>query len=174
MNAAVDAVNRLTRWVDDFPIEGVRFADLTPVLADQGGFEAIVDALGAVDEEFDLVAGLDARGFLLAAAVAIRRGRGVLAIRKAGKLPPPVHRREYALEYGTAALEIPASNLDLQGKRILVVDDVLATGGTLAAAVALLGDAGAEVIALRVVLELTFLDGRDRLSGVPLSSVLAL
>ncbi len=174
MTSAVDAVNRLTRWVDDFPIEGVRFADLTPVLADQDGFASIVEALAAADIEFDLVAGLDARGFLLAGAVAIQRGCGVLAVRKAGKLPPPVLKREFALEYGTAAFEIPASQVDLQGKRILIVDDVLATGGTLAAAAGLLADAGATVVGLSVILELTFLGGRDRVPGLPLSAVVAL
>lgn len=174
MTAAADAIQRLTRWVDDFPIEGVRFADLTPVLADKDGFHAVVAELGAVDTDYDLVAGLDARGFLLAAAVAMDRGCGVLAVRKAGKLPPPVHKREYALEYGTAALEIPASQIDLAGKRILVVDDVLATGGTLGASIDLLTDAGAKVVALSVVLELTFLNGRDRLHDVPLTAVVAL
>lgn len=171
MSAASEAIDRLTRWVDNFPIEGVRFADLSPVFADGEGFRALIDELSEDFEEFDLVAGIDARGFLLAAGVAADYGSGVLAVRKAGKLPPPVLRREYALEYGTAALEIPASGLDLTGKRVLVVDDVLATGGTLCASVDLLRGAGAEVVGVSVVLELGFLDGRAKLPGLTLKVI---
>ena len=165
------AVERLMRRVRDFPTDGVEFCDLTPVLADAEGFAAVVDGLKAGHEvgSVDYVAGLDARGFLLAGAVAMRLGTGVLAIRKAGKLPPPVHSRSYELEYGAATLELPADGLDLRVRRVLVVDDVLATGGTLGAAVGLLADCGAEVVGLSVVLEVPGLGGRDRLSGTPLT-----
>lgn len=166
-----NSVERLMRRVEDFPSAGVQFCDLTPVLADAEGFDAVVNGLIVGHEvgSIDYVAGLDARGFLLAGAVALRLHTGVLAIRKAGKLPPPVHSRSYELEYGAATLELPADGLELVEKRVLVVDDVLATGGTLGAAVGLLGDCGAIVAGLSVVLEVPGLGGRDRLTGTPLT-----
>lgn len=169
--AISSSVERLMRRVEDFPSAGVQFCDLTPVLADPEGFDAVVHGLMAGHQigTIDYVAGLDARGFLLAGAVAVRLHTGVLAVRKAGKLPPPVHSRSYELEYGAATLELPADGLDLRGKRVLVVDDVLATGGTLGAAVGLLEDCGAIVSGLSVVLEVPGLGGRDRLAGTPLT-----
>ncbi|MGW0251771.1 adenine phosphoribosyltransferase [Nocardia goodfellowii] len=164
-------VRHLTRWRDDFPTPGVRFADLTPVFADAEAFRTVIDCLAACAPDADLVAGVDARGFLLGAGVAATLGTGVLAVRKAGKLPPPVLNREYSLEYGSAALEIPADGLDLTGKRILLLDDVLATGGTLAAAAALFAQTGAEIVAAAVVLELEFLGGRARQGNYPLTSI---
>jgi adenine phosphoribosyltransferase len=168
---AAQSVARLTRWRDDFPSPGIRFADLSPVFADPEGFRAVVDCLASCAPDADLVAGVDARGFILGAGVAMALGTGVLAVRKAGKLPPPVIAREYQLEYGTASLEIPADGIDLKGRRILLLDDVLATGGTLSAAADLFQTAGAEIIAAGVVLELGFLHGRDRQGDYPLTSV---
>jgi adenine phosphoribosyltransferase len=168
---AADVVERLTRWHDDFPSPGVRFADLTPVFADAAGFHAVIDHLGDVAGDADLVAGIDARGFLLGAGVAAVRGTGVVAVRKAGKLPPPVISREYTLEYGSAALEIPADGIDLAGRRVLLLDDVLATGGTLAAAAELFAAAGAQVVSAAVVLELSFLGGRERQGDYPVTSI---
>ncbi|MFE6858049.1 adenine phosphoribosyltransferase [Nocardia sp. NPDC057668] len=165
------AVERLTRWHDDFPTPGVRFADLTPVFADAEGFRAVLDCFAACAPDADLVAGVDARGFLLGAGVAAVLGTGVVAVRKAGKLPPPVHSRSYTLEYGSAALEIPADGIELQGRKILLLDDVLATGGTLSAAAELFRTAGAEVVAAAVVLELEFLGGRAKQGDYPLTSI---
>ena len=145
-SSAAAVIESLMREVPDFPEPGIQFKDLTPVLADAQGLATVTRALADVAEGADLVAGIDARGFLLGAAVATVLNTGVLAVRKGGKLPPPVHSESYALEYGTATLEIPADGLDLVGRRVIVVDDVLATGGTVAAAVALLersGGAGA-------------------------------
>lgn len=161
----------LTREVPDFPQPGVLFRDLTPVLADDHGFAAVTEALARRVAGADLIAGIDARGFLLGGAVAHRLGVGVLAIRKAGKLPPPVHSRTYVLEYGTATLEIPAEGITLSGRRVAVVDDVLATGGTLAASRDLLAAAGADVVSAAVVMELTGLGGRDRLAPLPVRSL---
>jgi adenine phosphoribosyltransferase len=166
--AVIDA---LTRKVPDFPEPGVLFRDLTPVLADDRGFAVITEALAAAVEGADLIAGIDARGFLLGGAVAHRLGVGVLAIRKGGKLPPPVLERDYTLEYGTATLEIPAEGLQLAGRRVAIVDDVLATGGTVAASRDLLSSAGAEVTVGAVVIELEALGGRERLRPLAVRSL---
>ncbi|MCV7135917.1 adenine phosphoribosyltransferase [Mycobacterium hodleri] len=164
-------IQSLMRQVPDFPEPGIQFKDLTPVLADARGLATVTDALAAVAGEVDLVAGIDARGFLLGAAVAIRLGTGVLAIRKGGKLPPPVHSETYDLEYGSATLEIPADGMDLAGLRVLLVDDVLATGGTLAAATTLLRTGGATVSDAAVVLELSALNGRAVLPDLAVASL---
>jgi adenine phosphoribosyltransferase len=161
----------LTREVSDFPEPGIQFKDLTPLLADARGLATVTDALAAVAEGADLVAGIDARGFLLGAAVAIKLGTGVLAVRKGGKLPPPVLSQTYELEYGTATLEIPAEGIDIAGRTIVIIDDVLATGGTVAAAARLLDAAGATVSGAAVVLELSALGGRERLQPLTVTSL---
>src|SRR3954451_4304233 len=164
-------VASLMREVADFPEPGVQFKDLTPLLADAHGLDAVSDALADIAKGADLVAGVDARGFLLGGAVAIKLGIGVLAVRKGGKLPPPVHRETYTLEYGTATLEVPAEGIELAGRSIIIIDDVLATGGTVAATAQLLRHAGADVTGAAVVLELTALGGRDVLKPLPVSSL---
>lgn len=161
-------IDRLVRWADDFPTAGVRFADLTPVFADAAGLSSVIDELAVAGEGTDLVAGIDARGFLLGAGVALALGSGVLAMRKAGKLPPPVVSQRYELEYGAAELEIPEA-IDVSGRRVLVVDDVLATGGTIAAAAELLRGRGAEIVGAAVVLEIAALGGRSRCEGYPVT-----
>ncbi|RVW04322.1 adenine phosphoribosyltransferase [Rhodococcus xishaensis] len=166
------AVSGLTRWCDDFPTPGVRFADLTPVFADGPGFRAVIEGLAAVGAGAEIVAGVDARGFLLGGGVAMELGCGVLAVRKAGKLPPPVHSQSYSLEYGAGTLEIPSDAPDLRGRRAFVIDDVLATGGTLLAAAELLTRAGAEVVGVAVVLEIEELGGRARLDQYPVTSLM--
>ena len=170
-HTVAELVAALTREVPDFPQPGVLFRDLTPVLADDRGFAVVTDALAQIVAGADLVAGIDARGFLLGGAVAHRLGVGVLAIRKGGKLPPPVHSRTYTLEYGTATLEIPAEGIELAGRRVAIVDDVLATGGTVAAARDLLATAGADVTVAAVVLELAALSGRARLDPLDVHSL---
>lgn len=174
MTATGDAagfIAALTREVADFPEPGVLFRDLTPVLADDRGFAVVTEALAGIAEGADLIAGIDARGFLLGGAVAHRLGVGVLAIRKGGKLPPPVLSRSYTLEYGRATLEVAAEGIELRGRSVAIVDDVLATGGTVAAALDLLTAAGADVRVVGVALELTALGGRDRLGAVPVHSL---
>ncbi|MCR5976363.1 adenine phosphoribosyltransferase [Gordonia jinghuaiqii] len=176
LSRAREAIVRHARLVDDFPSPGIAFKDLTPVLADAEGLSAIVTALTHGCNDVDLVAGIDARGFLLGGAVARELEVGVLAVRKGGKLPPPVHAVDYSLEYGSARLEIPADGLVLTGRRVLLVDDVLATGGTAVAAAELLQRAGASVVGVAVIMEIVGLGGRDTIArglgaGVPVHSV---
>ncbi len=161
----------LIREVADFPTPGIAFKDLTPVFADAAGLAAVTEALARTAAGADLVAGIDARGFLLAGAVADRLGVGALAVRKGGKLPPPVLSERYQLEYGTAVLEIPADGIDVAGRRVVILDDVLATGGTLAATRRLLDRAGAQVVAAAVVLELAGLGGRAAVAPLQLDSL---
>ncbi|MGB3302265.1 adenine phosphoribosyltransferase [Gordonia sp. (in: high G+C Gram-positive bacteria)] len=162
---AVAAIERHARLVPDFPSPGIAFKDLTPVLADADGLDAVVDALARACEGADMVAGIDARGFLLGGAVARQLGTGLIAVRKGGKLPPPVLGIDYELEYGTARLEIPADGIDLTGRRVAVIDDVLATGGTLVAAATLLEQAGAQVHIFAVIMELAGFTGRAAISS---------
>jgi adenine phosphoribosyltransferase len=154
------------RDVPDFPEPGVVFKDITPLLGDAGGFRRAVDELAApwVDEGVTHVVGVEARGFLFAAPVAYRLGAGCVPLRKPGKLPAETVEHTYELEYGTDTL---AAHVDAvpAGARVLVVDDVLATGGTAAAACALVRELEADVVGLAFLLELGFLAGRDRLPG---------
>lgn len=168
--SAREALAARIRHVQDWPAEGVLFEDLTPVLADADAFQIVVDELAEACEKLgaQMIGGLDARGFLLGSAVAYKLGLGILAIRKKGKLPPPVVTESYALEYGSAALEVPADGQDLEGLNIVLVDDVLATGGTLVAARKLIEHCGAHVVGNVVVLEVPELAGRERLSDLPL------
>src|SRR5579875_1069517 len=149
------------RDVPDFPQPGVLFKDITPLLADGAAFAAAVRELAALAPDVDIVAGVEARGFLLAGAIAAELGCGLVPVRKAGKLPPPTVRRSYTLEYGTAEIEVPTGLLD--GRSVLLVDDVLATGGTLRAAAELIDEAGGRVVALGVLLEIAVLGGRPAL-----------
>ncbi|MBB4683205.1 adenine phosphoribosyltransferase [Amycolatopsis jiangsuensis] len=161
----LDEALDLIAEVPDFPEPGVLFRDLSSLFADGPGFAAVVDGLAAtLTPEAELVAGVEARGFLLAAAVGYSRGLGVVLVRKPGKLPSVAGRVDYALEYGTASVELPAGVVRA-GRRIAVFDDVLATGGTVAATGKLLEDAGAVVTGVSVVLELAALGGRAVLGG---------
>ncbi|WP_018331550.1 adenine phosphoribosyltransferase [Actinomycetospora chiangmaiensis] len=175
MSPATDreTVEQLLRAVPDFPEPGIRFWDLTPVLADAAGLAATTRLLSepVAASGVDVVVGIEARGFLLGAAVAQALGLGIVPVRKQGKLPVVAASRSYDLEYGSATLELPADVL-APGTRALLVDDVLATGGTAAAASELVESCGAHVAALSVVLELPALAGRDRLGGRPLHTVL--
>nr|VDG63514.1 adenine phosphoribosyltransferase [Streptococcus thermophilus] len=168
--SAREALADKMRYVQDFPEEGVLFEDLTPVLADGDALHIVIEEMAQASRNLgaDMIGGLDARGFLLGSAVAYDMGVGILAIRKKGKLPPPVISEEYSLEYGEAALEIPAEGMNVEGKRIVLVDDVLATGGTLVAARHLIERAGGTVAGCVVVLEVSDLGGRERLGNVPL------
>lgn len=167
-------LRRLIHDVPDFPKPGILFRDVSPLLADAAGFAAAVRALAAAvsDLEVDLVAGIEARGFIFGAALAAHLGCGFLPVRKHGKLPGQVHRAAYALEYGEDVLELRAG-VAPAGARVLLVDDVLATGGTLDAAARLVASAGLVPVGSVVLIEIEALGGRARLAdGPPLRSVL--
>jgi adenine phosphoribosyltransferase len=161
------------RDISDYPKPGVTFRDITPLLGDPDAFRFAVDAIADhfSGVEIDRVVGIEARGFILAAPVAYRRGASFVPIRKAGKLPWAVAREEYLLEYGTDKLEIHRDAVH-PGERVLVVDDVLATGGTAAAAVRLLEGLGAEVAGLGFAIELVDLGGRDSLKAYEVESLI--
>ena len=174
MTDLADLVAAKLRDVPDFPTPGILFKDLTPLLADGPLFgevgRAIADRHAAAG--FDVVAGVEARGFLFAGAVAIASGTGVVPIRKAGKLPWRTVSAAYELEYGEAVVEVHEDAF-ADHKRVLLVDDVLATGGTLAAAADLIGRAGGQLVGVSVVVELTALGGRDALADLDIQTVLA-
>lgn len=164
----------LIRDVPDFPKPGIRFKDITPLLADPAGFAWVVDTLAVPwrGSGVDCVVGIEARGFILGAALANALGAGFVPVRKPGKLPARVMAQEYALEYGSDRLEIHEDAIG-PARRVLLVDDVLATGGTLLAARSLLERAGAHLVGAAVLVELTALAGRARWgAGAPLEAAL--
>ena len=164
-------ITTLVRDVPDYPQAGVVFKDITPLLADGKAFAAVVDALAVTYGPVDKVVGIEARGFILAAPVACRLGVGFVPIRKKGKLPGATFAQDYDLEYGTATIEV-LTDAFAPGERVLVIDDVLATGGTARATADLVQRAGARVAGLAVLLELSFLNGRAKLAGLPVSALL--
>jgi adenine phosphoribosyltransferase len=161
------------RHVPDFPKPGILFYDITTLLNDRQGFRDTIAALTAPyrDKDIEQVVGIESRGFILGAAVASVLGAGFVPIRKPGKLPAECFREEYSLEYGTDKLEIHADAVR-GGQRVLVVDDVLATGGTAKAAAGLVRRAGGTLVGLAFLIELNFLNGRDKLAGEEVYSVL--
>jgi len=165
-------VKALIRDVPDFPKPGIVFKDITPVLADPAAFEAALGAMVApfADMGVTKVAGIEARGFMFAAPIARLLDAGFVPIRKPGKLPLATVSQEYDLEYGTDSIEVHADAFH-PGENVLIVDDVLATGGTAAASIALVQKLGAVVVGLSVLLELEFLDGRSRIDGVPVHAL---
>jgi adenine phosphoribosyltransferase len=163
----VDTIRSLIREIPDYPKPGILFYDITPVLADPNGFASLIEAMTAPFRASGItkVAGIEARGFTLAAPVAEKLGAGFVPIRKPGKLPYDVRRKDYDLEYGTDALEIHADAVGPNDK-VLLVDDVIATGGTASAAISLLKGLGSEVVGFSVFIELVFLNGMHALDGV--------
>lgn len=164
-------VEGLLRDIPDFPKPGILFKDITPVLADGPALHAVVDDIAARRRgACDVVLGMEARGFIVGAAVAYALGIGFVPVRKAGKLPGETVRADYALEYGTASLEVHADAL-VEGQRVLVIDDVLATGGTAVATCELVERCGGVVVALEMLCEIDSLGGRERLAGRDLVSL---
>lgn len=165
----------LIRDIPDFPQPGIVFKDITPLLKDGAGLAAAVEAMAApwLSERIDAVLAVEARGYLLGTPVALRLGTGFVPARKPGKLPYETVSVDYQLEYGTDTIEMHRDGVE-PGQRVLIVDDILATGGTLAAAIRMVEGAGAEVAGLSVLAELGFLDGRERLQGYRLEAVMTL
>jgi adenine phosphoribosyltransferase len=156
----------LIRDVPDFPKKGIVFKDITTLTKDAAGLRSAVDAIAEryIDANVDLVLGIESRGFIFGAAVAYKMGVGFVPARKPGKLPGETVTAEYELEYGTDSIEVHRDAIG-EGQRVLIVDDLLATGGTAAAAARLVEELGGEVVAITFVVDLAFLKGRDKLSG---------
>ena len=167
-----EEIARAIRNVPDFPKAGIQFKDITPLLADARLFSACIDLLteGLKPESVDAVVGIDARGFIFAAAAAFKLQAGFVPVRKKGKLPYQTHEEAYDLEYGTATGAVHVDALK-PGARVLLIDDLLATGGTAAAAAALVKRLGAEILQISFLIELEFLNGRGKLKNYPVKSL---
>jgi adenine phosphoribosyltransferase len=166
-------IESLIRVIPDFPIPGILFRDITPLLKDAQGFRATIDLFvnRFKDERIDMVVGIEARGYMLAAPLAYHLGAGFVPVRKPGKLPGAKQTEEYALEYGTNSLEIHNDAVG-RGQRVLIVDDLLATGGTAAATARLLDRLGAELVGYAFLIELGGLNGRAALNGSQVTAFL--
>jgi adenine phosphoribosyltransferase len=168
-----DELKKLIREVPDFPKQGILFYDITTLLKDKLGFACLIDALSVnyIGKEIDLVLGMEARGFIFGPALAYRLNAGFVPVRKPGKLPAETAKISYDLEYGSNSLEIHKDAI-AKGQRILIVDDLLATGGTAAATAELATGLGAQIAGLAFVVELDFLKGREKLAGYDVFSLL--
>ncbi len=166
-------IESLIRVIPDFPIPGILFRDITPLLKDPEGFRATIDLFvdRFKDERIDMVVGIEARGYMLAAPLAYHLGAGFVPVRKPGKLPGAKQTEEYALEYGTNSLEIHNDAVG-RGQRVLIVDDLLATGGTAAATARLLNRLGADLVGYAFLIELGGLNGRAALNGAAVTAFL--
>lgn len=171
-NGSVAAIERAIRNIPDFPKPGIQFKDITPVLGDPKLFAASIDLLTSSFQpgEVDFVIGIDARGFIFAGAAALRWGAGFVPIRKKGKLPFNTHEESYDLEYGSNVLAIHIDAIK-PGSRVVLVDDLLATGGTAGAAALLVKKIGGELLEVSFLIELGFLNGREKLKGFPVRSI---
>jgi adenine phosphoribosyltransferase len=168
-----ESLKELIREIQDFPKPGILFYDITTLLKDKKGFARLIDALSAhyIGKEIDLVLGMEARGFIFGPALAYRLNAGFVPVRKPGKLPAETLKVSYDLEYGSTSLEVHQDAIQ-QGQRVLIVDDLLATGGTAAATAELAGRLGAQIAGLAFVVELDFLKGRNRLDKYDVFSLL--
>ena len=171
--SSIDVVKKLIRDVPNFPKPGIVFKDITPVLADPRAFNICLDLMAERYDTttFDAIAGIESRGFIFGAALASRMRKAFVPVRKPGKLPAAVHRVEYQLEYGKDAIEIHKDAVK-KGERVLIVDDLLATGGTAEATVELVRQVGGEVIGAAFAIELSFLPGRERLRPIDAFSLI--
>lgn len=170
----MEDLKNIIRDVPDFPKPGILFKDIAPLLQNKETFHRAIDAIAAqwADQQIDVVAGIEARGFLFAAALAYKLGAGVVMIRKPGKLPYKTYSITYQLEYGTDSLEIHQDAV-APGQHVLIVDDVLATGGTVKAVIELLQNFDARICGVAFLSELTFLNGREKLDGYRLTTLMA-
>lgn len=170
---SIEELSQSIRDIPDFPEEGVVFKDITTLISDPRLFRESIDLLADefADKNIDLVVGVEARGFIFGAAIAYKLGAGLVPVRKEGKLPYKTKKVSYSLEYGTATIEIHDDAIK-PGRRVLIVDDLLATGGTLSASVDLVQQHGGEIVAVAVLIELDFLKGREKLKGIPIFSLI--
>ena len=168
-----DQLKKLIRVVPDFPKNGILFYDITTLLRDKTGFARLIDLFSEhyIGKQIDLILGMEARGFIFGPALAYRLNAGFVPVRKPGKLPAATYRVEYELEYGSNALEIHKDAIE-PGQRVLIVDDLLATGGTAVATAKLVSSLGGEIAGMAFVVELDFLKGRDKLAGYEVFSLL--
>ena len=171
-DSRIDLIQSRIRDVPDFPKPGIMFKDITPVLADGTAFGACIDVLAEKHEKgsFDVVVAIESRGFIFGAALAAKLGKGLVPVRKPGKLPWQTHQVEYELEYGTDKVEMHQDGV-LPKQRVLIVDDVIATGGTAAATARLAERLGGVVVGFAFVIELGFLAGRKKIAGYPVHSL---
>jgi len=170
----METLKSIIRDVPDFPKKGIIFKDITPMLSDPGLFQKAIDILKDryEDKKIDRIVGIEARGFVFASALAYALGAGVTMVRKPGKLPYKTHRKTYSLEYGEDSIEVHQDAFE-NGQRIVIIDDVLATGGTLAACVDLVqNNFQVELVEIALLIELDFLNGRQKLDGLPLYSMI--
>lgn len=169
----VDALKALVRTVPDFPKPGILFYDITTLLKDKTGFAQLIDALAShyIERKIDLVLGIEARGFIFGPALAYRLNAGFVPVRKPGKLPAAVEKVKYDLEYGSDSLEIHKDAIQ-PGQRVIIVDDLLATGGTMEASMELVKRMGGEIVGIAVAIELDFLKGRQRFPGIDVLSLM--
>jgi adenine phosphoribosyltransferase len=169
----IDELKQRIRDIPDFPKAGILFRDITPLLSDGWAFRQAIDYIGEryVDRKIDIVVGIEARGFIMGSALAYKLGAGNALVRKEGKLPFKTNRTTYALEYGTDTLEIHQDAIK-PGQRVVLADDLLATGGTISAAAELVRQLGGEIVELAFLIELTTLKGRERLKGLPIFSLI--
>src|SRR5215510_8317307 len=172
LGPALSEIEGAIRTIPDFPKPGIQFKDITPLLADARLFSGSIDLLTQAFKpgDVDAVVGIDARGFIFAAAAAVKLKAGFVPVRKKGKLPYRTHEEEYNLEYGTATIAVHVDALK-PGSRVLLIDDLLATGGTAAAAAALVQRLGAQILEISFLIELSFLHGRDKLKNYPVRSL---
>jgi len=172
-DAMIAQIESLIREIPDFPKPGVLFKDITPLLADPAGLGLAVELMANPfrNKDIHLVIGAESRGFIFGTAIALQLNCGFIPIRKPGKLPAETHARQYELEYGSETLEIHTDAVR-DAHRVLIVDDLLATGGTMEACIHLVRELGADVVATSVLIELTFLGGRDRLGEIDINAVL--
>ena len=168
-----EEIKKLIRDIADFPKPGINFKDITTLLSDGPGFKRAIDLLAEryKDKKIDIVIGAEARGFIVGAPLAYVLGAGFVPVRKPGKLPGETEKATYELEYGSDTLEIHKDAL-IKGHRVLVVDDLLATGGTVGAVAELIKKLGAEMVEAAFLIELKFLNGRDKLKGIPVHSLI--
>lgn len=174
MSSEIDAIRKAIRDIPDFPKPGIVFKDITPLLSSGPLFNKTIDLLAAryADKQIDTVLGIESRGFIVGAALAYKLGAGFSVVRKPGKLPYETHKASYDLEYGTDTLEIHVDGVPANG-RVVIADDLIATGGTAAATAALVSRLGATVVECAFIIELSFLKGRDKLQPHGVFSLLA-